>query len=125
VHQVGTAIAFPARHVMPGMPGPEGVLHEHQYRLELVVEREQLDELGMVCDLDILRDVLSRIEAVVRDQDLEVIRPADAKAVTVEVFAAWAHRTLSDELRSQGVDRLTVRVYENADAFGGISQAVD
>ena len=46
--QVGTAIEFPAKHVMPGMEGPEGQLHEHQYRLEVLVEREQLDERGMV-----------------------------------------------------------------------------
>jgi 6-pyruvoyltetrahydropterin/6-carboxytetrahydropterin synthase len=119
--QVGTAIEFPAQHVMPGMPGPEGVLHEHQYRLEVVAEREKLDDRGMVCDLDVLDAVLQGIDGVVRDQNLDVIRPADAEAVTVEVFAAWAHRTIADELRPMGVETLTVRVYENPDAFGGVS----
>ena len=33
--QVGTAIEFPAKHIMPGMEGPEGELHEHHYRLEV------------------------------------------------------------------------------------------
>jgi 6-pyruvoyltetrahydropterin/6-carboxytetrahydropterin synthase len=120
--QVGTAIEFPAQHVMPGIPGPEGVLHEHQYRLEVVAEREKLDDRGMVCDLDVLDAVLQRIDGVVRDQNLEVIRPPEAEAVTVEVFAAWAHRTLADELRPTGVETLTVRVYENPDAFGGVSE---
>jgi 6-pyruvoyltetrahydropterin/6-carboxytetrahydropterin synthase len=121
MYQVGTAIAFTAQHVMPGMPAPEGVLHEHQYRLEVVVEREKLDDHGMVCDLDRLDEALQRIEATVAGKNLELIRPADAEAVTVEVFAAWAHRTLADELRNEGADLLTVRVYENADAFGGVS----
>ena len=119
--QVGTAIEFPAQHLMPGMPGPEGVLHEHQYRLEVVAERDKLDDRGMVCDLDVLDAVLQRIDAVVRDQNLEVIRPPDADAVTVEVFAAWAHSTIAAELRPMGVETLTVRVYENPDAFGGVS----
>ena len=123
--QVGTAIEFPAQHVMPGMPGPEGVLHEHQYRLEVVAEREKLDDLGMVCDLDALDAVLQRIDGIVRNQNLEVIRPPEAEAVTVEIFASWAHRTIGDELRPMGVEMLTVRVYETRDAFGGVSERLD
>ena len=119
--QVGTAIEFPALHVMPGMDGPEGELHEHQYRLEVLVERAQLDQQGMVCDLDLLDAVLQRIDDTVRDKNLEVIAPPGVEAVTVEVFAQWAHDTIGAELRDTGVEQLSVRVYENADAFGGFS----
>ena len=121
---VGTAIEFPAQHIMPGMEGPEGELHEHQYRLEVVLDRAQLDDQGMVCDLDVLDAVLGRIDSMLRDQNLEKIQPPDAAAVTVEVFAQWAHRTIADELHGSGVDVLSVRVYENADAFGGFSGPV-
>jgi 6-pyruvoyltetrahydropterin/6-carboxytetrahydropterin synthase len=123
--QVGTAIDFPAQHIMPGQPGPEGELHEHQYRLEVVVEREKLDDRGMVCDLDILDAVLDRINGTVRGQNLEIIKPDDAEAVTVEVFAKWAHDTIAAELRSGGADQLAVRVYENPVAFGGFSDRLD
>jgi len=119
MYQVGTAIEFPAQHVMPGMEGPEGQLHEHQYRLEVLVEREALDDQGMVCDLDVLDAALQHIDARVRNQNLEAIKPADAAAVTVEVFARWAHDELASELGRSGADTLAVRVYENADAFGG------
>ena len=119
--QVGTAIEFPAQHIMPGMEGPEGELHEHQYRLEVLLERARLDDQGMVCDLDRLDAVLQGIDGTLRDQNLEIIQPEDAAAVTVEVFAQWAHRTISDELRGTGVDTLAVRIYENADAFGGFA----
>ena len=121
MYQVGTAIEFPAQHIMPGMEGPEGELHEHEYRLEVLLERGELDDQGMVCDLDRLDAVLQRIDATLRDQNLEVIQPAEADAVTVEIFARWAHRTIGDELRDSGVDTLSVRVYENADAFGGFA----
>ena len=123
--QVGTAIEFPAKHVMPGVEGPEGQLHEHQYRLEVLVERERLDDRGMVCDLDVLDAVLQRIDDTVRDQNLEVIKPPSADAVTVEVFAEWAHRTLAAELRGTGAETLAVRVYENPDAFGGFTGRLD
>ena len=64
----------------------------------------------MVCDLDVLDAALQRIDDTVRDKNLEIIRPPDAEAVTVEVFARWAHDTLADDLRSSGADMLTVRV---------------
>lgn len=123
--QVGSAIEFPAQHIMHGLPGPEGELHEHQYRLEVVIEREKLDDRGMVCDLDVLNAVLARIDADLRDQNVDKIKPSDTESVTVEVFAKWAHQTVGAELRGSGADVLAVRVYENPFAFGGFSDRID
>jgi 6-pyruvoyltetrahydropterin/6-carboxytetrahydropterin synthase len=119
--QVGTAIEFRAQHIMPGVEGPEGQLHSHDYRLEVVVEREKLDSRGMVCDLDVLEVALQGIDSIVRGNNLEVIRPADADAVTVEVFARWAHDFLADAIRDSGAQTLAVRVWENSMSFGGYS----
>ena len=60
-----------------------------------------------------------------RDKNLEVIRPADAEAVTVEVFARWAHDFLADAIRDTGVETLSVRVWENSMSFGGYSDRLD
>jgi 6-pyruvoyltetrahydropterin/6-carboxytetrahydropterin synthase len=118
VYQVGKAIEVRALHVMPGMEGPEGVLHAHDYRIEVRVDRSELDGQGMVCDLDILDAALHRVADTVRDTDLDVIRPEDAEAVTVEVFARWAHGVLSGPVRDGGGETLTVRVWEDPTAFG-------
>jgi 6-pyruvoyltetrahydropterin/6-carboxytetrahydropterin synthase len=98
MHEVGISARFRAQHVMPGMEGPEGRPHSHDYRLDLVVSRAVLDR--------------------VRDRDLEEIRPPDAPAVTVEVLAFWAHGEI---VRSLGgsLGELSVRVWESPDAFGG------
>jgi 6-pyruvoyltetrahydropterin/6-carboxytetrahydropterin synthase len=109
---------------MPGAPPPEGELHAHDYRLEVVLERAELDDRGMVCDLDVLEAALADVTATVRDVDLEVIRPIEAEAVTVEVFARWAHGALAAAMRDQGVELLTVRVWESAVAYGGYSAAL-
>ena len=123
--QVGTAIEFPAQHIMPGVEGPEGELHSHDYRLDVVVEREKLDDRGMVCDLDVLEAALQGIDAVVHGKNLEAIRPADAEAVTVEVFARWAHDFLADAIRNTGAETLAVRVWESATSFGGYSDRLN
>lgn len=119
MHQVGTAVEVRALHVMPGAPEPEGSLHAHDYRLEIVIERPDLDPKGMVCDLDVLDAALRAVADEVRDADLDRIRPDGIEAVTVEVFARWVHEQLSKPVREAGGQALTVRVWESPVAFGG------
>jgi 6-pyruvoyltetrahydropterin/6-carboxytetrahydropterin synthase len=125
VYEVGAAVAVRALHVMPGVDGPEGVLHAHDYRIEVTAERETLDDHGMVCDLDVLNAALDAAADHVRDVDLEVIRPADAEAVTVEVFARWVHGAVAERVRDSGADALTVRVWESPTAYGGYRAPLD
>ena len=94
--EVGLSRNVRAFHIMPGLPGPEGQLHDHDYRIEVVVEREKLDGRGMVCDKDQLQ-----------------------AAVTVEVFSRWVHDTLSPTVAAAGGETLAVRVWETPVAFGG------
>ena len=117
VYETGTALQVRAFHVMPGMPPPEGERHSHDYRLDVIVRRDDLDERGMVVDLDLLDRALRAAAAQVDGADLETVVPADA--VTVEAFARWVHDELACALgRLPGVT-LTVRVWESAIAFGG------
>jgi 6-pyruvoyltetrahydropterin/6-carboxytetrahydropterin synthase len=118
-YEVGLTRGVRAFHVMPGLPGPEGQLHHHDYRIEIVVDREQLDERGMVCDLDVLEKALTGLTARIEGRNLEEIRPASAGGVTVEVFARWVHDTLSSTAALVGADVLAVRVWETPVAFGG------
>jgi 6-pyruvoyltetrahydropterin/6-carboxytetrahydropterin synthase len=106
---------------MPGLPGPEGQLHDHDYRIDIVVDREQLDGRGMVCDLDVLEAALTELTSRVEGRNLEEIRPAGAEAVTVEVFARWVHDSLSPTVVAAGGEALAVRVWETPVAFGGYS----
>ena len=109
---------------MPGVEGPEGELHAHDYRLEVVVERAGLGEGGMVCDLDLLEAALVAAADHVRDADLERIRPEGVEAVTVEVFARWVHETVAPAVRGAGGEVLTVRVWESEVAYGGYKAPV-
>lgn len=118
MYEVGLTKSFRAWHVMPGMEGPEGELHFHDYRLEAIVTRAELDERGMVCNLDALAAAVDETLATVDDKDLEAIRPPDADAVTVEVLARWAHGELARRLgESDGL--LAIRIWESPSAFGG------
>jgi 6-pyruvoyltetrahydropterin/6-carboxytetrahydropterin synthase len=116
--EAGVTARFRAFHSMPLQPPPENVRHAHDYRVEVVAERESLDERGMVCDLDVVTGSLAGSVNKARDRDLAEV--CDAEVVTVEVLAAWIHGQLAVPLRIEGAEFLSVRVWESEDAFGGM-----
>jgi 6-pyruvoyltetrahydropterin/6-carboxytetrahydropterin synthase len=122
-YEVGSGVTVRALHQQP-VEGPEGELHPHDYRIDVVVGRRELDEHGMVCNLDALRAALQAIVARIEGKDLEEIRPPAAEAVTVEVLARWAHLSLVPVLRQAGGDMLAVRVWESDSDFGGYAGPV-
>ncbi len=113
-----------AFHSLPGLPPPEGVRHSHDYVVEAVVRRPQLDERGMVCDLDVLAAALAATAERLEDRDLDEIIPTDGEPVTVEAFARWLHGTLAEPVRLGGGEDLSVRVWESPVAFGGYAGPV-
>ena len=124
MYEVGTSRSVRAFHTMPGMPPPEGERHAHDYRLEAVVRRGELDERGMVCDLDVLDAALAATAARLEDQDLDAIIPTEGEPVTVEAFAQWLHTALAKPVRLGGGEDLAVRVWESPVAFGGYAGPV-
>lgn len=127
MYEAGCAVEFRSFHVMPGLPPPEGERHSHDYRLEVVASREDLDDRGMVVDLDVLdgglRALADRLDGADLDQ---VIAPEMAtEAVTVEVFARWAHGRLAETVGPSGAITLAVRLWESPTAFGGYAAALD
>jgi 6-pyruvoyltetrahydropterin/6-carboxytetrahydropterin synthase len=117
--EVGASADLRALHRMPWLPPPEGDLHAHDYRVDVVVERARLDGRGMVCDLDVVETALHEAVAAIDGKDLESIRPPEAEAVTVEILARWFHDRLADEIAAAGGEVLAVRVWESPTAFGG------
>jgi 6-pyruvoyltetrahydropterin/6-carboxytetrahydropterin synthase len=117
--EVGTSAALRAMHRIPWLPPPEGDLHEHDYRVEVVVQRETLDGRGMVCDLDVVEAALRGAVGELEGKNLDSIRPPEAEAVTVEILARWFHARLGDAIRAAGGEELAVRVWESPTAFGG------
>ncbi len=118
--EAGIVATFDAQHVMHGMEGPEGVLHSHDYRVEVTAAREALDDLGMVVDLDVLQAALDDVVGQIKGANLdEVVTPRDSESVTVEALSLWIHGRIAGAIATSGVERLHVRAWENEYAFGG------
>lgn len=121
MYETGTASEVRAFHVMPGLPPPEGERHSHDYRLDLVVSRDALDDRGMVVDLDVLDAALNDLVTLLDGADLDVVAGPEigTDAVTVEAFARWVHTRIAAALGPLDGATLGVRVWESTTAFGG------
>jgi 6-pyruvoyltetrahydropterin/6-carboxytetrahydropterin synthase len=117
--EVGASADLRALHRIPWLPPPEGELHEHEYRVEVVIQRATLDGRGMVVDLDVVEAALQEAIAAIEGKDLDAIRPPEAEAVTVEILARWFHERLANAVAAAGGHALAVRVWESPTAFGG------
>jgi 6-pyruvoyltetrahydropterin/6-carboxytetrahydropterin synthase len=117
--EIGTSAGLRALHRIPWLPPPEGDLHAHDYRVEVIVARETLDGRGMVCDLDLVEAALRAAVGELEGKDLDSIRPPEAEAVTVEILARWFHAKLGEAIRAAGGEELAVRIWESPTAFGG------
>jgi 6-pyruvoyltetrahydropterin/6-carboxytetrahydropterin synthase len=120
--EIGASTSFRAFHRMPEQPPPENERHPHDYRVEVVAEREHLDDRGMVCDLDVVTGSLADVADRVRESDLWEV--CGTESVTVEILAAWIHARVARPLGDEGAEIVSVRVWESADAFGGIRARV-
>ena len=124
MYEAGVVARFDAQHVMHGMEGPEGVLHSHDYRIDVTATRESLDELGMVVDLDVLQAAVDDVVARVKGNNLDdIVTPRESESVTVEAFAFWIHSEVARAISGSGVENLHVRAWETEDAFGGYAAA--
>jgi 6-pyruvoyltetrahydropterin/6-carboxytetrahydropterin synthase len=119
VYETGTSIIVRGFHVMPGRPPPEGERHAHDYRLDVLVRRDDLDEHGVVVDLELLDEALRGIADKVRRADLEDVVAVGAEPVSVEVFARWTHGQVASAVGSLPGASLRVRVWESPTAYGG------
>ena len=122
--EVGASRSLRALHRLPWGTEAERQPHEHDYRIEVIVERAGLDDRGVVCDLDVLRAGLDEVLGRLEGRDLDEIRPADADGVTVELLARWLHGALEAVVRRAGGEVLAIRVWEAPDAFGGYGASV-
>jgi 6-pyruvoyl-tetrahydropterin synthase len=121
MYEAGTASEVRAFHIMPGMPPPEGERHSHDYRLELVASRHELDARGMVVDLDVLDGALQDLTKRLDGADLDVVVGPEigTDAVTVEAFAKWLHGKVATAIGPVTGVTLAIRVWESPTAFGG------
>jgi 6-pyruvoyltetrahydropterin/6-carboxytetrahydropterin synthase len=104
---------FAAAHFIRGHTGGCENLHGHNYRVRVLVEARELDELGMVLDFAELKLAMEEIVGPFDHKVINDISPFDVRNTTAELVSEYVYQEMSRRLNDGRVRVRRVEVWEN------------
>lgn len=113
MYQLSITREFIARHRLVGGDwGAENATHNHHYRVDIVVEGQELDEHGFLVDIVALGNAIDDVVAQVREQLLNNLPAFAGLNPSLEHFARIVHAMLAPHVDERRLE-LSVRLWEN------------
>lgn len=106
MYELSVKSHFDAAHHLPGYPGECAGLHGHTWDVEVVVEGEELDEVGIVYDFKRLKEDLATVLGPLDHVCVNDVPPFDSLNPTAENLARHIFEALTRDIPT------TVRVKE-------------
>jgi len=104
---------FAAGHALRNYRGKCENVHGHNYRCQVTLEGEQLDEIGLLVDFVELKRVVHSVLDRMDHQWLNDFPPFDKINPSAENMAKYIYDEVSDGLKNKGEARLAqVRLWE-------------
>jgi len=117
-YALGVNTEFTAKHFLVGGDfGPEGELHAHDYRVEIVVEGDELDQHGFLVDIVRVKAELARLAGRYRDAVLNELPELARTNPGCEEFARVFAESFRDGIDTGHLAALTVKIWENPQAW--------
>lgn len=118
--EVSVDATFAAAHSLRGYQGKCENLHGHNYKVRLMVEGPQLDEIGLLQDFTLLKQVLRAVVGRLDHQYLNELPPFDKLNPSAENLARFIHdesaRDLAGKMRNAKLTSVTVWETDTASA---------
>lgn len=103
---------FAAAHQLAGYPGECSRLHGHNWRLEVEVVAEQLDDIGMGMDFKAIKQAARRVTDRLDHRHLNELEPFRHVNPTAENIACYIYKTLSGQLNGSRTRINAVTLWE-------------
>jgi 6-pyruvoyltetrahydropterin/6-carboxytetrahydropterin synthase len=100
-------------HLIGGDWGAENEEHSHEYRVEVRLEKADLDQHGYVVDIVELEESLDRVVARYRDRSLNDLPEFEGLNPSIENFARIIFHAISELSRELNAHSLEIRIWEN------------
>jgi 6-pyruvoyltetrahydropterin/6-carboxytetrahydropterin synthase len=96
MYELGITTHFSAAHHLVAYPGACAVLHGHNWSIEVYVQGEELDELGMLVDFKELKRAVSELMNELDHTDLNTHEAFKDANPTSERIARYLYKRLSE-----------------------------
>ena len=117
MYEVYVAAQFEAAHRLVGDFGPATRMHGHTYRMEVILRGERLKDDGTLYDIGRLRAAVEELAASLHYRDLNEVPGLAGVNTTAEAVAHYCWDKLAPPLHGQGLDSLTVRIWESSQVY--------
>ena len=111
-YEITVETTFSASHQLRGYKVEIEPLHGHNFRVEVSVAAEKLDELGLVVDFVKLDDMLREVLAPYDHRHLNDLSPFDQLNPSTENMARFFFDKLEEKLERPRLKLRRVRVWE-------------
>jgi 6-pyruvoyltetrahydropterin/6-carboxytetrahydropterin synthase len=106
---------FAAAHALRGYKGKCENLHGHNYKVEVYVRGEQLDNIGMLVDFTQLKAVTRDLIGTLDHQNLNELKPFDNEInPSAENLAGFLLHRIAAQMNNERAKVYKVRVWETS-----------
>lgn len=104
--------SFSAAHRLRHYSGKCENLHGHNWKVQVFLKAERLDDLGMVMDFGILKAEMDEILARLDHKELNKLKPFQGINPTAENIARWIFQEMSEKVKDERIQVSKVMVWE-------------
>jgi 6-pyruvoyltetrahydropterin/6-carboxytetrahydropterin synthase len=109
---------FIASHYLVGGDwGPENQLHAHHYKVEILLEGDQLDEHGYLVDIVDVENQLEKLVNDYRDKTLNDLSEFKGLNPSIEHFSRIFCKAISGSIQAGNLKSVTTKIWENEIAW--------
>ena len=118
MYKVAVSREFIAQHYLVGGDwGKENELNSHQYRLEIIIQNEQLDEHGYLVDIVEVESTINDIVSTYQDNTLNAFSEFQGLNPSLENFARIIGDVFCSKLSNINLDSVEIKLWEDSNAW--------
>ena len=107
---------FSAAHQLRGYRGKCENLHGHNWRVQVVVSEERLNDIGLVIDFDELKRILNEVLLTLDHAVLNEVFPFTEINPSSENIAKWLYDSIKKKITEKKINVSSVSVWESEKA---------
>lgn len=107
---------FDAAHQLRGYKGKCENIHGHNWKVEVEVLAEQLNEIGIAIDFKKLKEITDSVVSTLDHKFINELPPFTEINPSSENIARWIYMSLKDKLNGFSVSLQSVTVWESEHA---------
>ena len=109
-------LQFSSAHQLRGYKGKCEKLHGHNWRVQVTVSSDKLDDIGIVIDFHELKNISAEVIASLDHSFLNDVFPFTEINPSSENIARWIYDSINKKLDQDQCDISSVTVWENETA---------